>query len=501
MKRTLLRRGAIIAACAAVFVLGSCGETEFDGRQDTVYQLETPSVTAKAYPGVNFVSWKPVTGASGYKVTVYEENVFKRDITEELSDDSCAYTDTKLTNGKTYTYSVEATSTTNPGTMREVYAKNSRGEASVKAIVPPAGTKSLELPAYEGGYDGTNTKTVSESDNGVVKPTNITVAVADGTVSVNFPMKAYLKYTVKYYNNDLPHEINAATNGGHIVSDPNANNALGQASFDITNAGSYQVAVVASAYNEYYADSDEVIYGELVKIEKLALDDETADETADYILTDNKFVTGADKTARVAFRPAVLNGEYVPTSWYTVYRRVKGEYTNTKVAAVKESTDTTNGTKYYVDDTVPDVTKDYVYTIVVTDGKKYGESATAPLDRETKATIDGISISSSVTDKDVTWTITTTDIAASITPTAKYLIVQDDREGNVDVLAQEIIEKGTALATLTAQSGSTATSKTYEVTTSVSSVTGDSAKVYLLVQATKDGYETTNVIGVETVNK
>ncbi|MBD5446432.1 MAG: hypothetical protein HDR32_01470, partial [Treponema sp.] len=181
MKRTLLRRGAIIAACAAVFVLGSCGETEFDGRQDTVYSLETPSVSAKAYPGVNVVSWKPVTGASGYKVTVYEENVFKRDITEELSDDGCAYADTKLTNGKTYTYSVEATSTTNPGTMREVYATNSRGEASVKAIVPPAGTKSLELPAYEGGYDGTNTKTVSESDNWVVKPGNITVAVADGT--------------------------------------------------------------------------------------------------------------------------------------------------------------------------------------------------------------------------------------------------------------------------------------------------------------------------------
>lgn len=512
MKRTLLRQGAIVAACAAVFVFAACGDDpEFDARTDTVYSLETPSVTAKAYPGVNFVSWKPVTGANGYKVTVYEEGIVKESTLEDSNGNTVDVSnltnvtflsDTNLTNGKTYTYSVEAISATNPGTTRAVYATNSRGEASVKAIVPPAGTKSLELPAYEGGYDGTNTKTVPESDNWVVKPGNITVAVADGTVSVNFPMKAYLRYTVKYYNNDLPHEINMATNGERNVSDSNANNALGQASFDnIMNAGSYQVAVVASAYNEYYADSDEVIYGELVKIEKLALNDETSDATAHYILTDNKFVTGADKTARVAFTPAVLNGEYVPTSWYTVYRRVKGEYTNTKVAAVKESTDTTNGTKYYVDDTVPDVTKDYVYTIVVTDGKKYGESATATLDRETKATIDGISISSSVTDKNVTWTITTTDIAASITPTAKCLIVQDDREEDVEILAQEIIEKGTAMATLTAQSGSTATSKTYEVTTSVTSVTGESAKVYLLVQATKDGYKTTNKIGVAMVTK
>ena len=505
MKRTLLRRGAIIAACAAVFVLGSCGETEFDGRQDTVYSLETPSVSAKAYPGVNVVSWKPVTGASSYNVTVYEEGAFKTNITYENAN---SFTDTNLVNGKTYTYSVEAVSATNPGTLsvdRAVYATNSRGEASVKAIVPPAGTKSLELPAYEGGYDGTNKKTVSDSDNWVVKPGNITVAVADGTVSVNFPMKAYLTYTVTCYDNDLPHEINTAAGNASTVSDPNANNALGQASFDITDAGSYQIAVVASACNEYYADSDEVIYGELIKIEKLALDSETENATAKYVLTDNKFVSGADKTARVAFTPAKLNGEYVPTSWYTVYRRVKGEYTNTKVAAVKASTDTTSEastvTTYYVDDTVPDVTKDYVYTIVVTDGKNYGESATATLGRETKATISKITVSSTVSNKDVKWNISTTDIAASVTPTAKYLIVQDDRQDDVAVLAQEIIEKGTALATLTAQTGGTTTSKTYEVTTTVTSVTGNTAKVYLLVQATKDGYETTNVIGTATVNK
>ncbi|MDE6350173.1 MAG: hypothetical protein K2K67_04125 [Treponemataceae bacterium] len=497
MKRTLLRRGAIIAACAAVFVLGSCGETEFDGRQDTVYSLETPSVSAKAYPGVNVVSWKPVTGASSYNVTVYEEGAFKRNIMYENAN---SFTDTNLVNGKTYTYSVEAVSATNPGTLsvdRAVYATNSRGEASVKAIVPPAGTKSLELPAYEGGYDGTNKKTVSDSDNWVVKPGNITVAVADGTVSVNFPMKAYLTYTVTCYDNDLPHEINTVVGTSSTVSDPNANNALGQASFDITNAGSYQIAVVASAYNEYYADSDEVIYGELIKIEKLALNPETSNATAEYVLTDNKFVSGADKTARVAFTPAKLNGEYVPTSWYTVYRRVKGEYTNTKVAAVKASTDTT----YYVDDTVPDVTKDYVYTIVVTDGKNYGESATATLDCKTKTTISKITVASTVSNKDVKWTIKTADTAASVTPTAKYLIVQDDRQDDVAVLAQEIIEKGTALATLTAQSGGTATNKTYEVTTTVTSVTGNTAKVYLLVQATKDGYETTNVIGTATVNK
>ncbi|MDE5797573.1 MAG: hypothetical protein K2H73_00885, partial [Treponemataceae bacterium] len=188
MKRTLLRQGAIVAACAAVFVFAACSDApEFDARTDTVYSLETPSVTAKAYPGVNFVSWKPVTGANGYKVTVYEEGIVKTDSPKDSNGNTVDVSkltnvtfisDTNLTNGKTYTYSVEAVSATNPGTTRAVYATNSRGEASVRAIVPPAGTRPLDLPAYEGGYDGTNKKTVSDSDNWVIQPGNITVAVA-----------------------------------------------------------------------------------------------------------------------------------------------------------------------------------------------------------------------------------------------------------------------------------------------------------------------------------
>lgn len=73
MKRTLVRRGAIAVACAAVFLFGSCDEpAEYDARTDTVLSPETPSVNAQAYPGVNLVSWKPVTGAGCYQsVCIY----------------------------------------------------------------------------------------------------------------------------------------------------------------------------------------------------------------------------------------------------------------------------------------------------------------------------------------------------------------------------------------------------------------------------------------------
>ena len=493
--------GGGIAACIIAIGLAACSNPEFDGRTDTVISLETPSVTAKAYPGVNVVSWKPVTGANGYNVTVYEEGTFKRNV-----DSGNFFTDTDLVNDKTYTYYVEAKSTTNPGTFaRGVYATNSRGEASVKAIVPPAGTKSLELPAYENGYDGKNTKTVPENDNWVVKPSNITVAVADGKVSVNFPMKAYLKYGINVYNYDenIPHELvyTDDTNNGEFkagLSDENANNVLGLRSFNIDGAGSYQIAVKAFALNGNYADSDEVIYGELVKIEKLDLDDETSDANAEYILNDNKIannaaVAGASNEVRVSFTPATKDGENVPTSWYKVYRRVDGEYTNTLVAAVKEDAEKET---YYVDDKVPDVKKEYVYTIVVSNSGKYGKAVKVDLDRPSEKTITGITIGypsqEDPTKKESTWTITSSGVAYNSATTltafcwakpATWNDQNDDTDKNVKVLADDIINKGTKVELEVVKDTE---NKERAATTTV---TGDD--VWLLVKAERPGYTTT----------
>lgn len=111
MKRTLLRRGAVLAACAVTMIFAACKNYDFDGRVDTVYSLETPSVTAKAYPGVNVVSWKPVTGAKSYNLTVYEEGFQRGSVYTATTDYS--FTDTNLKNGKTYTYYVEAVSRSN----------------------------------------------------------------------------------------------------------------------------------------------------------------------------------------------------------------------------------------------------------------------------------------------------------------------------------------------------------------------------------------------------
>lgn len=494
MKRNLVRRGAIAAACAAVFLFGSCDEpAEYDARTDTVLSLETPSVSAKAYPGVNLVSWKPVTGANSYKLSVYEEGAFKKDV--DADDDNLnglSYADMDIVNGKNYTYYVEAVSKSNPGTteIRAVYATNSRGEASARAIVPPAGTKSLELPAYESGYDGTNVKTVSADDKWIVRPDNIAVSVADGTVSVTFPMKAYLEYTVKYYNNDLVHDddVNSGISVNGSVSDPQSNNALGHASFDIYGAGTYQIAVTARAFNRKYAASDEVVCGKTITVEKLNLGSQTDSASAEYISTNAN-----DKKVRVSFSPARYadSTKVVPTAWYKVYRRQVGEYTNTEIAAVEENTDEYGNITYYVDDTVPDAACAYTYTIVVTNGGKYGESAEARVDGRILRTLSNSDIQFtqdySVTDK-YKWTISFSDTGKKATLKAYYLDVPEDRNVyDVDVLASEIKK---ANKTVTVDTIADSDDKAVSVPKSADT----NAKTYLLIEATLDGYETTNYV-------
>lgn len=605
MKKTLLKNAcAIIAACATIFLLGSCSQPAEEARIDTVYSLDRPEVIAKAYPGMNIISWKPVTGAIKYDVFVYEEGVYQKVL--EVNCCSAIHT-SDLVNGKKYTYYVEVQSATNPSgnkTARGVFAKNNCGEASVKAIVPPFSTKPLELPAYEKGYKEGETKTV-DNDEWVVNPSNINVAVADGKIAVTFPIKAYLEYSVGYYNNDLPHEINSLKSPNDSY-DSNTNNILGQDSFDITSAGNYQIAVKASSKNDNYVTKDEeVIYGEItipgldlsaqtgtpdiyytdkknvrvsfapakdakgadvpanwytvyrtekgkyestkitdVKtrdtinssgavVAEYYVDDEVGENIAEgyytytivvsnegkygketksslpknelgldsnsptsltsnivyYILDTNKFVTGADKTVRISFIPAKKNGEYVPTSWYSVYRRANDDLKKEEVkltAAVKESTKYYNNVTYYVDDTVPDVTKSYTYTVVVTDGELYGKKATLTLDAKTIGSLS-INISNgSLNGEKATWTISGNTENAKLT--AKYLAVTD-RNSNVPVLAQEILEKGTDMTLV-----KVANSNNYTVEYSTSSLTSDSANVYVLVQATKDGYKTENYI-------
>lgn len=384
--------GGGIAACAIAIVLAACSNPEYDGRTDTVYSLSTPSVTAKAYPGVNIVSWKPVSGAQSYNVCIYEEGTFKK---SSIVKDKCYFADSNLVDGKKYKYTVEAVGERNMP-ARSVYVTNSSlGEASAKAIVPPAGTNALELATYEKGYDANAEKKMA------LTPEDVTVRQYKDSVYVSFPAKAYLKYGVVVYSIGLPQEIEGVYDWKATVEDENAcfNDATLTVNFPITSNGKYQLAVKVRSRDWYdgYVYEGEWLPGSVVAnyeegeveakeitIDKLVLEPETLNVSANY--------QSDEKTVRVSFEPAKKDGVYVPTSWYKVYRRVQGEFATTEITNVSKLPENIvewrdgreeNITKYYVDDTIADNKKAYEYIVVVGNDGKYGYAQKKQLQAKT----------------------------------------------------------------------------------------------------------------------
>ena len=485
--------GGGIAACAVAIFLAACSNPEFDGRTDTVYSLSTPSVNAKAYPGVNIVSWKPVSGAQSYNICVYEEGTFKR----FDSVTACYFTDSKdLVNGKNYKYTVEAVGK-NELPAREVFVTNSGlGEASAKAIVPPAGTSALELASYENGYDANADKKMALSAD------DITVRQYKDSVYVSFPAKAYLKYGVGYYSVDLPNEINTFA-WKESVGDVAFNDATSTVNFPIMSKGKYQIAVKVRALDYYdgynsdaYWDSEnqewksdwiskpvvtnyeeEVVAAKtLFEVASLGLDSETKNVTAEYVSEGNLYASASKKDVRVSFIPAEKDGKPVPTSWYTVYRQTNGEYATTKVDGTVDAT-APDGKYYLIDKGITDSSKSYTYYVVVSNDGKYGDLKSDELSADAKDSIPSGVYQSSIADdyKSVTWTIYAPSAAKKVA--AYYLLVKDE----IEPLNDQIIKNGTAA--------------TIEGSTFKTPVTANSGTVYVVVKLTQDGYKDTYVRG------
>ena len=197
MKKTIFKLLGTGLIAASVFGFVSCGDsTEYDAKSDTIYSLDAPRVTAKAYPGVNYISWEPVTSAKGYKIyRVLDGDSSK--LRSVASDVTCyadiASDDHILSDGKVYKYIVEAVSGSDPAS-REVYAKNSQGSASVKAIVPTAGSKAISAePASASGKDYIKKyyeKLVTKAAE------NVTLSIENGNFYAEYPATAGFKYEI-----------------------------------------------------------------------------------------------------------------------------------------------------------------------------------------------------------------------------------------------------------------------------------------------------------------
>ena len=401
MKKTVLKAAGILAATVLLFASCAADDSSYSSQIDTVLYLEKPQVSAKAYPGMNFVSWEPVANANGYVLYKYEDNNFKS--SSSLSYTDLSYKDTDIKDGALYSYFVEAESKTSTG--RSISTENTRSDkVSVKGIVPPSDVTTLNLYAYE---DYGSKESPKGNKDFVVTSSNIKISnnemKSSGKLSISFPGKAYLTYNLGYTNIDNQFDVqNTYSTIVSNISDNSTNDKIFYYGYTVTAPGIYKAVIRVDSENSLFASSPVVISDESVTIEKLNGTGGTI-SSASY--------TDLGKTVRVVFNKYVLNGSSVPESYYKVYRCEAGSYLYEPVSGTIAATDSSKAT-YFADDTVPDSTKEYEYRVVVTDGNSiaYDSETVYPysLAAQSETTVSGVKSSedNDAVSNDITWTIT-----------------------------------------------------------------------------------------------
>ncbi|MEE1059611.1 MAG: hypothetical protein U0K92_09560, partial [Treponema sp.] len=342
MKKSILKIAGLLAISASLF-LASCSTdaSNFSSQTDTVLNLAAPQVKATAYPGMNYISWKPVANANGYVIYIYEDGHFVK--ATNLAYAVLNFVDTEIVNGVNYTYYVEATSKTSSG--RAVVTENTMSEAvSVTAIVPSYNVKSLELVNYE------NPKGNTEF---VVNSSNLHIA-NDGfkKLSISFPAKAYLNYYVSCTNGNYYETTGIFDTPVDPVYDNARNDVILYVDKLITSAGTYRASVKVKAKNSHFGDSKEIVSEETVVINAL-------DGVGAKIVSAGYKDLG--KTVRVVFDKFTLaDGTDAPASYYKVYRAVAGTSKYSPASGTVKLTDNTKAT-YFVDDVIEDNTIKYEY--------------------------------------------------------------------------------------------------------------------------------------------
>lgn len=373
MKKTIFRLFGTSLIAASVFGFVSCGDaSDYDSKIDTVLSLNAPSVTAKAYPGVNYISWEPVTSAQGY--TVYRVKDGVASTLRTVKSNVTSYADIAdsthvLSDGKEYKYIVEAMSETDPALSRAVYVKNSQGSATVKAIVPPAGSPAISAePTSSSGKDYIKKyyeKLVTKAAE------NVNFSVKNGKFYAEYPATAGFKYEISA---SVKGKYDALGGAFDFLSKPFENYKEDyKAEFNkpVPGSSEYEIRLKVSSVSDLYEPV--VLPLGSLSAESIGELDAIKDVKAEYI---------ASKTALVSWAPATLkNGKNSPVANFKVYRTSDVDDTWTAVSAeVKEGQKTDKvivGTaniseEYYITDTVEDDSISYTYYVVHTDGKLFG---------------------------------------------------------------------------------------------------------------------------------
>lgn len=347
MKKILSIAAALVIAAAFI----SCGDSSdsFDGSTDTVITISSPKVTGKAYPGVNYITWEPVTGAASYELYRSDDgdsnkllkvvNTLSAGAELGYADIAAAGNNTALTiaDGKTYKYTVlaiggnKAEANVNVPS-RAVYLKGNQSSVSVKAIVPAAGTSVGDFAAYKDFLKKFEEKNLAK--NVVITKTQYNKKTGSGWLGyyVSYPATAGLKFAVAPIE-----ETGVDANGGYIGLDEISATTAGNYKENFTANAS--VAVLGSGDKDIYVKIESVadaLYQPIVKkvgtIEVKGINESKVTGYVDPNTNEGVAVTAkyrtaktdkAAATAEIYWSPAELTetGKATDTTNYIVYRK------------------------------------------------------------------------------------------------------------------------------------------------------------------------------------
>ena len=427
--KKILSVAAAIALAASII---SCGDSsdEFSGAVDTVITISAPSVTGKAYPGVNYITWEPVVGAKSYELYRSDDGDSNKFLTSveagatnsvlgyaDIAADSPKNTALTIADGKTYKYTVlaigaNATQANVNVPSRDVYLKGNKSSVSVKAIVPASGTVVDKIAAYKSFFEKFNDKNLAKN----VVITKVQNVKADdsgkwGGIYVTFPATAGLEFGLASVDN-----TGVGDKGAYIGIDEINTTLKGNYKENFTANAS--VVTLGSGKKDLYLKIGSVassLYQPVVQ----KVGDVTIEGINEVANKETRGVTAKYRTATTAevyWNPAVLaeTNKETATSNYIVYRTTSAdnydEYTvvagvegkpaitakkvatttnnnntvsvpnyngNANVVTGTSVNDTTVDVVYSFTDEITDNTATYKYYVVHKIGNYYGKKATA----------------------------------------------------------------------------------------------------------------------------
>lgn len=331
-----------LAVIAALSVVGCKNDAPY-----AELELDKPSIQVKSFPGYNYVAWEPVDGAGA--LYVYRNDGTRIDNNNLAGANTNGankggwYIDTKIQNEQEYIYTVYAVvnddsladnvmtpgSTTSETLYNQILvAKGSKASAKTEAIVPPAGTRALDLIDYDSG----------DKKQYKLDADKIKVELINQRLWVSFPTKGYLAYEVvvmKGNEIELFQKLNQYnTIFGEVDNDENAvDSIVNGLSYDINNPnpspmydyknfysvdGKYANSIAVSGPGKYtvqvlaycnlpqdydnYPESDIITASNVIEIQGLDIATATANFKAQY--TD-------EKTIRLLWTPAYNHNKEV----------------------------------------------------------------------------------------------------------------------------------------------------------------------------------------------